>query len=137
MRQTLLSLIYLLLLFSIPASSQSVVYPVQLQVQLLPPYTPCLSDYLNADFSRLRVIALQRDMSQPNYIFALKMTIKQGNQVVLQTDVNQLYTSNGEFTVQPGIATVISGSELRNLLSGDLLKKPKDYEQNGLCLVLK
>ncbi|MCL2329441.1 MAG: hypothetical protein FWC39_13130, partial [Bacteroidetes bacterium] len=55
--------------------AQPAVYPVQLNVQLLPPFTPCLSDYVNDDYSRLRVIALQRDMSQHNYLFALRITI--------------------------------------------------------------
>lgn len=115
--------------------AQSTIYPVQLNVQLLPPFTPCLSDYVNEDYSRLRVIALQRDLtSSPNYMFALRLTIKKDNSIYLQSEVSQIYNNHGEFKVQPGIATIISGSQLRNIFNGPMHSAPRDYETNGLCL---
>jgi len=114
-------------------TAQNTIYPVQLQVQMLPPFTPCLSDYTNNDYSRLRVIALQRDMTQPNYRFALKLTVKQGNSIYLQSDVSQLSVGN-DFKVNPGVATIIFGTHLNNIFSAPMLKQPKNYETNGFCL---
>ena len=108
--------------------AQPAIYPVQLHVQLLPPFTPCLFDYINDDFTRLRVIALQRDMRENEYRFSLQFTVKQGNSVKLQSKPFEINYENN-FKVQPGIATTISGRQLSNIF--------KSIENKGKSLCLK
>ena len=129
LRKTFLLLLLSPILAASGLYAQPPVYPVQLHVQLLPPYTPCLADYVTGDFTRLRVIALQRDMSKPDYRFSLKFTVKQGNRVVLQTNPFQINYDN-EFTVRPGMATTISGKQLENTFKS--INHPKSGE--NLCL---
>jgi len=94
--------------------AQPAIYPVQLHVQLLPPFTPCLFDYVNDDYTRLRVVALQRDMRETEYQFSLQFTVKQGNTIKMQTKPFKINYENN-FKVRPGVATTVSGRQLSNI----------------------
>lgn len=63
------------LMCSVRAWSQAgVIYPVDINVTLTPPYGTCLTDLTNSD--RFRIQALMRDMSHPEYEMVIQMMIR-------------------------------------------------------------
>ncbi len=63
------------LMCSVRAWSQAgVIYPVDINVTLTPPYGTCLTDLTNSD--RFRIQALMRDMSHPEYKMVIQMMIR-------------------------------------------------------------
>ena len=63
------------LMCSVRAWSQAgVIYPVDINVTLTPPYGTCLTDLTNSD--RFRIQALMRDMSHPEYEMVIQMMVR-------------------------------------------------------------
>lgn len=94
-------------LFATTASAQ--LYPVQVTPQLVPPYSVYLSDYATPGSEKLRVIILQRDLSEPAYQLRLVMIVSLNGKVIMRTSraFNPL-----PIQVNPGIPTVVSGADL-------------------------
>jgi TANFOR domain-containing protein len=84
-------------------------YPVQATTQLVPPYSVYLSDYATNGNERLRVILLQRDLSQPSYQLRLAMTIELDGRVIMRTSSRFVPPP---ITLAPGVPTVIAGAEM-------------------------
>jgi hypothetical protein len=88
--------------------SQSQIYPVSVTTQLSPPYSVNLADYAAPGCEQLKVIIVQRDLTQPPYMLYLKMEIEHDGKVIIRSAPQ--FTP--AFTIDPVIPTVISGSEL-------------------------
>jgi TANFOR domain-containing protein len=85
------------------------IFPVQTSTQLVPPYSVYLSDYATPGNEKLRVILLQRDLSQPAYQVRLVMSVELNGRVIMRTS----RTFNpSPINLTPGIPTVISGADL-------------------------
>jgi hypothetical protein len=84
-------------------------YPVQSTSQLIPPYSVYLSDYAAPGNEKLRVILVQRDLTQPAYQLRLVMTVELNGKVILRT--SRTYNPP-PISLNPGIPTVISGAEI-------------------------
>ena len=99
-------------IFSLCQSSvngQVQVYPVSVITQLTPPYSVNLADYAAPGCEQLKVIIVQRDLTQAPYRFYLKMEIELNGRIIIRT--SRLYVPPA-VTLDPGIPTVISGTEL-------------------------
>jgi hypothetical protein len=91
----------------LPAEAQ--LYPVQATPQLMPPYSVYLSDYATPGEEKLRLILLQRDLTQPAYQLRLVMQVELNGQVILRTTRSY---NPPPISLNPGIPTIISGAEL-------------------------
>lgn len=116
-------------IFSFQVSFANVTYPVDLSVQLLPPYSNCLSDYVasTSGMNRLNVNLLQRDLNHSSYQVVVQMTVKQGSQIVMQTRLKEITA----YTLTPGIMTSIDPERLFSPASADVEGR---YASNGYCL---
>jgi hypothetical protein len=85
------------------------IYAVQSSTQLIPPYSVYLSDYATAGNEKLRVILVQRDLTQPSYQLRLVMTVELNGRVIMRTSRG---FNPAPISLSPGIPTVISGAEL-------------------------
>ena len=63
----------LFLLSKSPLSAQIKVYPISLTTQLTPPYSVNLADYAAPGCEQLKLIIVQRDLTQQPYMLYLKM----------------------------------------------------------------
>jgi hypothetical protein len=61
------------------------IFPVQSSLQLLPPYSVYLSDYAQPGAEKLRVILLQRDLSQAAYSLRLVFSVELNGRVIMRT----------------------------------------------------
>jgi len=66
-------------------SAQIQVYPVSLTTQLTPPYSVNLADYAAPGCEQLKVIIVQRDLTQSPYMLYLKMQIELNGRVIIRT----------------------------------------------------
>lgn len=99
-------------------------YPVQLSAQILPPYGNCLSDYVVEGMERLHLTALQRDMTKTDYGIIVRMQVKQGTKILIQ--------SNAPYDLKKGIIMRLSASSLFN--SGADVQVGGRFKENGFCL---
>lgn len=88
-------------------------FPVQLSVQLVPPFSGYLNDYSSPGNDNLRVFILFTDFSQPSYQLKLKFKLT-GNNVTIQS---KSWYYAGPFTVEPGVPLMLSGTDLSGLLN--------------------
>jgi murein DD-endopeptidase MepM/ murein hydrolase activator NlpD len=108
-RSTILLIIILIFILSEKdALPQTQVYPVSVTTQLAPPYSVNLADYAAPGCEQLKVIIVQRDLTQPPYMLYLKMEIELNGRVIVRSAPQYAPA----FTIDPGIPTVISGSDL-------------------------
>lgn len=87
-------------------------YPVQLTTQLIPPFSGYLPDYAAPDNSKLRLLVLFTDFSQPSYNIKFKFKLE-GQGITIQS---QSWYYDGPFTVEPGVPQMLSGDDLSGLL---------------------
>src|SRR5450759_5288226 len=66
-------------------NAQIQVYPVSLTTQLTPPYSVNLVDYAAPGCEQLKVIIVQRDLTQAPYMLFLKMEIELNGRVIIRT----------------------------------------------------
>ncbi len=94
----------------LPAGSHAqTIHPVQSTLQLLPPYSVYLSDYAQPGAEKLRVILLQRDLSQAAYSLRLVFSVELDGRTILRT----ARTFNpAPLSLEPGVPTIISGADL-------------------------
>ncbi|HTL83168.1 MAG TPA: fibronectin type III domain-containing protein [Bacteroidia bacterium] len=88
-------------------------YPIQVSLQLIPPFSGYITDYGAPGNDNLRAYILDNDLSHPSYDVKLKIKIE-GQGIVLQSA--GWYFSNA-FTLTPGVPLMISGSDLAGLLN--------------------
>src|SRR5690242_12920303 len=100
---------FTLFTFFIFIGLQAQVFPVQSTSQLMPPYSVYLSDYATPGTEKLRVILVQRDLTQPSYQLRLVMSVELNGKLILRT--SRTY-SPAPLNLNPGIPTVISGADL-------------------------
>jgi len=98
-----------LFLIQTDLSAQIQVYPVSLTTQLTPPYSVNLADYAAPGCEQLKVIIVQRDLTQAPYMLYLKMQIELNGRVIIRTSPQYFPPP---LTLEPGIPTIISGSDL-------------------------
>ncbi len=105
-----------LVLFS-TSTSKAQTYPVQLSVQLVPPFSGYLNDYSSPGNDNLRVFILFTDFSQPTYQVKLKFKLT-GNNVTIQS---KSWYYAGPFTIEPGVPLLLSGTDLAGMLNSSNL----------------
>jgi hypothetical protein len=105
----------LALILSVSAAAQS--YPVQLNLQLVPPFSGYLPDYATPGNDNFRVLVLFTDFSYASYDLKLKIRIE-GQGITIQS---KPWYYSGPFTVSPGVPQLLSGSDLSGLLNGNNL----------------
>ncbi|MDR0815307.1 MAG: fibronectin type III domain-containing protein, partial [Bacteroidales bacterium] len=89
------------------------IFPVNVNTQLAPPYSVYLADYAAPGCEQLRVVLIQRDMTQASYQLFLRMSISLNGREIIRTSGNY---RPSPLTVSPGVPTVISGSDLYHYL---------------------
>lgn len=99
------------LLTCISAHAQT--YPVQVSVQLVPPFSGYLNDYAAPGNDNLRIFITFTDFSQPAYDVKLKFKLT-GNNVTIQS---KPWYYAGPFTLEPGVPLMLSGTDLAGLLN--------------------
>jgi TANFOR domain-containing protein len=99
-------------------SALSQVAPVDITVQLVPPYTSRIVDYVSPGNEKLRIIALQRDLTQASYRFFLRMEVSVNGQVLFRTTRNWQPTP---ITVAPGTPVILDGAELQSYFDANHL----------------
>ncbi|CAN5214747.1 hypothetical protein BH09BAC5_BH09BAC5_17120 [soil metagenome] len=104
-------LLFFLFLFSINSSAQT--FPVQISTQLIPPFSGYISDYGAPGNQNFRILLLFTDFSRPTYDVKLKIKIE-GQGILIQS--SSWYFS-GPFTLEPGVPSMLSGSDLSDLLN--------------------
>lgn len=98
-----------LLLFENELAAQTQVYPVSVTTQITPPYSVNLADYAAPGCEQLKVIILQRDLTQQPYPLFLKMEISLNGRIIIRTSAQYIQTP---LILDPGVPTVVSGSDL-------------------------
>ncbi|MDR3328112.1 MAG: fibronectin type III domain-containing protein, partial [Prevotellaceae bacterium] len=89
------------------------IHPVYVNTQLAPPYSVYLADYAAPGCEQLRVILVQRDLSQSSYRLFLRMSISlNGREIIRTHPAYRPFPLN----ISPGVPTVISGSDLYHYL---------------------
>ena len=86
------------------------VAPVDITVQLVPPYSSRIVDYVAPGIEKLRIIALQRDLTQASYRFFLRMEVSVNGQVLFRTSSNWLPPAT---TIAPGMPVILGGADLQ------------------------
>ncbi len=105
----LIRLCLVVVLTGISFYTQAQFYPVQSTPQLVPPYSVYLSDYATPGNEKLRVILVQRDLTQPSYQLRLVMSVELNGKIIMRT--SRTYNPP-PISLNPGIPTVISGGDL-------------------------
>lgn len=122
----------IIFLYLISSGLQAQVFPVQVNPQLVPPYSPYLSDYASPGAQHLTVYVTLNDITLSAYPCRLRISIE-GVGITLRT--------KQDFRTQP---TILEGSGAPQLLYGDDLREyfhpdaldfsgitRSDYEKNG------
>ncbi|MDR2383067.1 MAG: hypothetical protein LBD76_04185 [Prevotellaceae bacterium] len=65
-----------ILVMQIFAGQAQIVYPAQVNVNLIPPYSLYLDDYATGMRERISVTLFNRDLQNPNMTLKLSLTIK-------------------------------------------------------------
>jgi TANFOR domain-containing protein len=88
-------------------------FAVQATTQLIPPYSVYLTDYASPESQKLRVILVQKDLTQPAYQLRLVLSVELNGNVIMRT--SRLFRP-APITLDPGIPTVIAGIDLISYL---------------------
>lgn len=88
-------------------------FPVQVSVQLVPPFSGYLNDYAAPGNDNLRIFLTFSDFTQPTYDVKLKFKLT-GSNVTIQS---KSWYYAGPFTLEPGVPLMLSGSDLAGMLS--------------------
>ena len=85
------------------------IYPVDVSTQVTPPYDVYLPDYASPGGEKLRIVLLQRDLAIQGYRLRFEMKIQDNGVTIMQTSKSAMPPP---ITLQPGIPTVLGGSDL-------------------------
>lgn len=88
-------------------------YPVQISVQLVPPFSGYLPDYAAPGNDNLHIYITFMDFSQPTYDVKLKFALT-GNNVSIQS---KSWYYAGPFTLEPGVPLMLTGTDLSGMLN--------------------
>lgn len=111
------SLQYLIiLLFAYTCTLQAQDYPVTASTQLIPPYSLFLPDYYSGGSEKLRVILLQRDLTQAGYDISLQMTVERNGTVIMRSLPSYQPPS---ITLNGGVPIIVSGTTLADYFLPD------------------
>ena len=99
----------MLLLTGASLISRAQVYPVQLSTLVAPPYSIYLPDYASPGGEKLRLVLLQRDLTVQGYRLRFEMKVQVNGITIMQTSRSAVPPP---ITLQPGIPTVLGGSDL-------------------------
>lgn len=117
-----------LLLTMQQASAQ--IYPIQATTQLVPPYAVYLPDYATGINNQLRVLLLNKDVTQPDYKVKLVMSIELNGSLIMRT--SDTYAP-GPITLQPNQPFSVEGLELAPYMNSNNIDfvgySRQDYEQ--------
>src|ERR1700754_1955710 len=102
-------LVFLLLLSACAATGRAQIYPVQLSTLVSPPYSIYLPDYASPGGEKLRLVLLQRDLTVQGYRVRFDMKVQVNGVTIMQTSRSAMPPP---ITLQPGIPTVLGGSDL-------------------------
>lgn len=123
-------LLILFMFFCGTYAAQAQIYPVNATTQLVPPYSVYLPDYATGINNQLRVLLLNRDMTQPNYTVKLKMTVELNGTIIMRTADN--FTAQ-PITLQPNEPYSVEGLQLAPYLNSNNIDfigySKQDYEQ--------
>ena len=118
----------LLLLAAQTVSAQ--IYPVQATTQLVPPYAVYLPDYATGINNQLRVLLLNKDVTQPDYKVKLVMSIELNGTLIMRTSEG---FAPAPITLQPNIPFSVEGLELAPYMNSNNIDfigySRQDYEQ--------
>ncbi len=115
LQRDILAVLFVLLFLPV-ANAQVQVYPVSVTTQLITPYSVNLADYAAPGSGQLKVIIVQRDLTQAPYRLFLKMNIELNGRTIIRSA--PLYVPP-PLTLDPGIPTVFSGSDLSPFFDPD------------------
>ena len=102
-------LCYLLLFMLAGLAGRAQIYPVDVSTQVTPPYDVYLPDYASPGGEKLRIVLLQRDLAVQGYRLRFEMKIQDNGVTIMQTSKSAMPPP---ITLQPGIPTVLGGSDL-------------------------
>ncbi|HTI92969.1 MAG TPA: hypothetical protein VL727_20365 [Puia sp.] len=102
-------LVFLLLLSACAVTGRAQIYPVQLSTLVSPPYSIYLPDYASPGGEKLRLVLLQRDLTVQGYRVRFDMKVQVNGVTIMQTSRSAMPPP---ITLQPGIPTVLGGSDL-------------------------
>lgn len=88
-------------------------YPVQVSVQLVPPFSGYLPDYAAPGNDNLRIYLTLTDFSLPSYDVKLKFALT-GNNVSIQS---KPWYYSGPITLEPGVPLLLTGTDLSGMLN--------------------
>ncbi|MDE6451486.1 MAG: hypothetical protein K2L23_04215 [Odoribacter sp.] len=112
----------LLLLPLLSLRGQSVIYPVQVNVSLVAPYSLYLSDYVSGSRERLLVTLINRDARYSSMPVRLRLSVK-GNGFSVQT---RPYASVSPLTLEPNLPYRLTVDDLRPYF------EPRNLSAQGL-----
>jgi hypothetical protein len=101
-----LSITILSLFLSLQVKAQ--VYPVQINTQLIPPYSLRLSDYVSPGTNRVGVNILLTDVTEPEYYIRLELLIE-GDGITIRTSPS---FNPGPIILQGGVPEYLTSSDL-------------------------
>ncbi len=104
---------YLIAAIALMISFAQAQTPVQVNPQLLPPYSLQVSDYYSGLVPKLQVLLLNRDINQPTIQVKLRMTIESQN-CKLRTKDNAVTPT---FTLTSGIPYYLTPQDLQSLFA--------------------
>ncbi len=108
----------------------SQLFPVQATTQLVPPYSVYLPDYTTGINNQLRVLLLNKDVTQPGYKVKLKMTIELNGSIIMRTSD---YYNPAPITIEPNQPYSVEGTELAPYLNSNNIDfigySKQEYEQ--------
>ena len=114
----------------IAGSLKAQIYPIQATTQLVPPYAVYLPDYATGINNQLRVLLLNKDVTQPDYKVKLVMSIELNGSLIMRT--SDAYAP-GPITLQPNIPFSVEGLELAPYMNSANIDfigySRQDYEQ--------
>jgi hypothetical protein len=119
-----------LLLLLIIQQANAQIYPIQATTQLVPPYAVYLPDYATGINNQLRVLLLNKDVTQPDYKVKLIMSIELNGSLIMRT--SDTYAP-GPITLQPNQPFSVEGLELAPYMNSANIDfigySRQDYEQ--------
>jgi hypothetical protein len=109
MRQTVKQFVFLLILnLILVVQVKAQVYPVQINTQLIPPYSLRLSDYVAPGTNRIGLNMLLTDLNEPEYYIRLELVIE-GNGITIKTKPT---FNPGPIILEGGIPQYYTSSDL-------------------------
>jgi hypothetical protein len=111
-------------------SLKAQIYPVQATTQLVPPYAVYLPDYATGINNQLRVLLLNKDVSQPDYKVKLIMSIELNGTLIMRTSEGY---APAPITLQPNVPFSVEGPQLAPYMNSANIDfigySRQDYEQ--------